>query len=111
VGLNAHWDGGLFQPVEHQDAEEIGHLERAGIARGGVELSKVRHRTRITAPVLLSAKEVHDVLSRLCEALQMLKRFFRREPDLPDDPYASVRAPKKPRPAGRSAAAVAELEP
>jgi hypothetical protein len=37
-----------------------------------------------------------------------VKRFFKGEPDAPEDPYAYVTAPKKPRPPYRSAAAVAD---
>jgi hypothetical protein len=44
------------------------------------------------------------------DVLQRLKRFFKREPESPDDPYALVGAPKKPRPPHRSAAAAVELE-
>jgi len=41
---------------------------------------------------------------------ERIKRWFQRpRPELPEDPYAIVTAPKKPRPPGRSAAAVAEL--
>ena len=40
-----------------------------------------------------------------------LKRFLKRErPDPPDDPYAMVTAPKKPRPPHRSAAVADEPE-
>ena len=45
---------------------------------------------------------------RIRAALERIKRLFRRRPDVPEDPYAYVTAPKKPRPPGRSAAAVAE---
>jgi hypothetical protein len=44
--------------------------------------------------------------------LSWIKRGVRKEPEppgYPGDPYAYVTAPKKPRPSGRSAAAVAEL--
>lgn len=44
------------------------------------------------------------------DVLEHLKRFFKREPESPDDPYALVGAPKKPRPPRRSAAAAVELE-
>jgi hypothetical protein len=44
------------------------------------------------------------------DVLERLKRFFRREPESPDDPYALVGAPKKPRQPHRSAAAAVELE-
>lgn len=37
------------------------------------------------------------------------KSPFRKEPEPPEDPHAYVTAPKRPRPSGRSAAAVAEL--
>jgi hypothetical protein len=40
-----------------------------------------------------------------------LRRFLKRErPDPPDDPYAMVGAPKKPRPPHRSAAVADEPE-
>ena len=44
------------------------------------------------------------------DLLRRIKRFFRREPDFPDDPYAMVGAPKKPRLPQRSAAAAEPLE-
>lgn len=47
--------------------------------------------------------------SRLRAAIHRLKRLFRREPESPEDPYAYVGAPKKPRPSGRSAAAAERL--
>jgi hypothetical protein len=42
--------------------------------------------------------------------LDRLRRLFRREPEQPDDPYALVGAPKKPRLPGRSAAAAEPLD-
>jgi hypothetical protein len=45
---------------------------------------------------------------RVREWLDTVKRFFKRKPDAPEDPYAYVTAPKKPRPPYRSAAAVAD---
>lgn len=50
----------------------------------------------------------HSETRRFREMLNRIKRFFRREPDAPEDPYAYVTAPKKPRPPYRSAAAVAD---
>jgi hypothetical protein len=50
----------------------------------------------------------HSKNSRLRKWLNSSKRFFKREPDVPEDPYAYVTAPKKPRPTYRSAAAVAD---
>jgi hypothetical protein len=47
--------------------------------------------------------------SKLASLLEKIKRFFTKEPELPEDPYAYVTAPRKPRPPYRSAAAVAEL--
>jgi len=47
--------------------------------------------------------------SRLTEALHRVKRWFRRKPESPEDPYAYVTAPKKPRPPYLRASAVAEL--
>jgi hypothetical protein len=44
------------------------------------------------------------------DLLRRIKRFFRREPDFPDDPYAMVGAPKKPRLPQRSAAAAEPLD-
>jgi len=46
---------------------------------------------------------------------RMIERFKRLvkpnpEPESPEDPYAMVGAPKKPRPPHRSAAATAELD-
>ncbi len=39
---------------------------------------------------------------------QALRRWLRKDRGLPDDPYAWVGAPKKPRPPHRSASAVVE---
>jgi hypothetical protein len=47
---------------------------------------------------------------RVRDAMERIKRLFRREPESPDDPYAFVGAPKKPRPPHRSASAAAPLE-
>jgi alkanesulfonate monooxygenase SsuD/methylene tetrahydromethanopterin reductase-like flavin-dependent oxidoreductase (luciferase family) len=47
---------------------------------------------------------------RLRDILDRIRRLFRREPDSPDDPYALVGAPKKPRPPYRRAAAAEPLE-
>jgi hypothetical protein len=46
--------------------------------------------------------------SRFRQWLAAVKRFFKRKPDVPEDPYAYVTAPKKPKPPSRSAAAVAD---
>jgi hypothetical protein len=43
------------------------------------------------------------------KVLEKIKRLFKREPELPEDPYSYVGAPKKPRLPGRSAAAVVDL--
>jgi hypothetical protein len=45
-------------------------------------------------------------------AMEKLKNLFRRrrEPGMPEDPYAYVTAPKKPRPSSRSAAVGADPE-
>jgi alkanesulfonate monooxygenase SsuD/methylene tetrahydromethanopterin reductase-like flavin-dependent oxidoreductase (luciferase family) len=49
---------------------------------------------------------------RLREILDRIRRLLKREPDpdSPDDPYALVGAPKKPRPPHRSAAAAEPLD-
>jgi alkanesulfonate monooxygenase SsuD/methylene tetrahydromethanopterin reductase-like flavin-dependent oxidoreductase (luciferase family) len=47
---------------------------------------------------------------RIRDILDRIRRLFRREPDSPDDPYALVGAPKKPRPPYRRAAAAEPLE-
>jgi hypothetical protein len=44
------------------------------------------------------------------DLLDRVRRFFRREPEHPDDPDALVGAPKKPRLPGRSAAAAEPLD-
>jgi hypothetical protein len=49
--------------------------------------------------------------SRLKQLLYRLKRLLKREPEPPEDPYAYVGAPKKPRPPLRSASAAVEPEP
>ncbi len=46
--------------------------------------------------------------NRIERWLDRIKRFFKPKPDTPEDPYAYVTAPKKPRPPYRSAAAVAD---
>jgi hypothetical protein len=46
----------------------------------------------------------------LRELLDRVRRLFRREPEHPDDPYAMVGAPKKPRPPHRGAAAAQPLD-
>jgi hypothetical protein len=47
---------------------------------------------------------------RIRAALERIKKLFRKAPEPPaEDPYAYVTAPKKPRPSGRSAAAVLDL--
>ena len=48
--------------------------------------------------------------SRLRGLMDALKRLLRKEPEPPEDPYAYVGAPKKPRPPHRSAAAAEPLE-
>jgi hypothetical protein len=47
---------------------------------------------------------------RLRKLVEKLKRFLKREPESPDDGYAMVGAPKKPRLPGRSAAAAEPLD-
>jgi hypothetical protein len=47
---------------------------------------------------------------RVRDAMDRIKRLFRREPESPDDPYALVGAPKKPRPPHRSASAAVRLD-
>lgn len=47
---------------------------------------------------------------RLRDAVSRIRKFFWREPEPPEDPYAMVGAPKKPRLPRRSAGAEAELE-
>ena len=48
-------------------------------------------------------KPIRDFFKRI-------RRLFRRDPDSPDDPYALVGAPKKPRPPQRHAAASEPLD-
>ena len=52
--------------------------------------------------------------SRLEQLLRKLKKWIKSEPEpepgSPEDPYAYVGAPKKPRPPNRSAAAAEPLE-
>jgi len=49
---------------------------------------------------------------RLEQLLRKLKKWIKSEPEpeSPEDPYAYVGAPKKPRPSSRSAAAAEPLE-
>jgi hypothetical protein len=51
-----------------------------------------------------------NVHRRVRDAMDRIKRWFRREPESPDDPYALVGAPKKQRLPHRSASAAAPLE-
>jgi hypothetical protein len=44
------------------------------------------------------------------ELLNQIKRLLNRKPEPPEDPYAYVGAPKKPRLPRRSASAAAELD-
>jgi hypothetical protein len=44
------------------------------------------------------------------DLLERIRRFFRREPEHPDDPYALVGAPKKPRLPQRRASAAQPLD-
>ncbi len=46
--------------------------------------------------------------SRIRAILNSIRRFFKRKPVVPEDPYAYVTVPKGPRPPHRSAAAVAD---
>jgi hypothetical protein len=48
--------------------------------------------------------------SVLEDLLAKLKRRFNKDPEPPEDPYAYVGAPKKPRPPYRKDAAAAPLE-
>ncbi|SPE29546.1 hypothetical protein SBA3_1560008 [Candidatus Sulfopaludibacter sp. SbA3] len=57
-----------------------------------------------------SGMKMHSRYKRLRDAIERIKRFFKREPESPDDPYALVAAPKKPRTPRRSAGAEASLE-
>jgi alkanesulfonate monooxygenase SsuD/methylene tetrahydromethanopterin reductase-like flavin-dependent oxidoreductase (luciferase family) len=55
--------------------------------------------------------ERRSLRERMRRTIDSLKRLLKREgPDLPDDPYAMVTAPKKPRPPHRSAAVADEPE-
>ncbi len=55
--------------------------------------------------------ERRSLRERMRRTVASLKRFLKRErPDPPDDPYAMVTAPKKPRPPHRSAAVADEPE-
>jgi hypothetical protein len=57
-------------------------------------------------PGILMMKRSED--ERLRVWLNRLKRLFKRNPEVHEDPYSYVMAPKKPIPPTRSAAAVAE---
>jgi hypothetical protein len=46
----------------------------------------------------------------LHDLIEKVKRFLKKEPEPPEDPYAMVGAPKKPRPPLRSAGAHAPLD-
>jgi hypothetical protein len=74
---------------------ESGNNDYAHLLRRGVEFTQ--------GAVM---REKRNFVERL---IWKLKHFFKPEPEIPEDPYAYVSAPKKPRLPGRSAAAVAEL--
>ena len=57
----------------------------------------------------MSKAEQSRILRMIKNLLSLFGRKMRREPEAPQDPYAYVTAPKKPRPSNRSSAAVAEL--
>ena len=46
----------------------------------------------------------HSEKNRIRAILSSIKRWFKRNPDVPEDPHAYMTAPKKPRPPYRSAA-------
>ena len=50
------------------------------------------------------------VRDRLDQVVRRVRRFFKREPEPPEDPYAMVGAPRKPRLPHRSAAAAEPLD-
>ncbi len=51
-----------------------------------------------------------DRRGRIKKAIDRLMRMFRPEPEPPEDPYAMVGAPKKPRPPLRSSAVSEPLD-
>jgi len=53
----------------------------------------------------------HSQDSRLKKLLRRIRRLLKREPEPPEDPYAYVGAPQKPRLPHRSASAAVEPEP
>jgi hypothetical protein len=67
-------------------------------------------------PLYHDVKEGHSMRQysepgRLRRFLQRIKRYLTKpEPELPEDPYAYVGAPKKPRPPHRSSASAAPLD-
>jgi hypothetical protein len=61
--------------------------------------------------IIIHAMTDHTRNSRFQELLTHLKRLLRPDPEPPEDPYAYVGAPKKPRLPRRSASAAAEIEP
>jgi len=52
----------------------------------------------------------HSYRKRTRDLIEKLRRFLKREPEAPDDPYAYVGAPKKPRPPHRSSAVAEPLD-
>jgi hypothetical protein len=57
-----------------------------------------------------SRMERHSLRERMRRTMASLRLLKREKPDPPDDPYAMVTAPKKPRPPHRSAAVADEPE-
>jgi hypothetical protein len=85
---------GLTEPASSHPASAAAFGDRQGYHHVQ-EYSRMKQR--------FPHRLVRDILERL-------KRFFRREPESPDDPYALVGAPKKPGPPHRSAGATVDLE-
>jgi hypothetical protein len=54
---------------------------------------------------MVNQYQPHSRLQRLKDAI---KRLLKREPEPPEDPFSYVTVRRKPRPGGRSAAAVLE---
>jgi len=52
----------------------------------------------------------HSSRNRINRVMERIKRLFKRTPEPPDDPYAYVGAPKKPRLPHRSAAQAEPLD-
>ena len=81
----------------------------------GIIVTRYKLLSYLTGGVMIMAAEGTGMKQRsgrerMYGLLEKIRRFLKREPEPPDDPYVYVGAPKKPRPPHRSAAAAEQLD-